>query len=200
VFKQIKAMKPYLILLLIFIPLVTVAQDYQQFYEKSLNINQTGMYVLGGWALANIASGAYGWSKYNGPTKYFHQMNLFWNTVNLSIAGIGLYSAISTDPFLMETANILKEQRKTENIYLINAGLDVLYMAGGYYMTHLSLSKTKNRDLLKGYGQSVMLQGAFLFVFDLVMYAIQWQHRSSFSTLLTEISFAPGGVSVVLRF
>ena len=173
-------MRRILLLSLLFIPFVLMAQDYEGFYQKSVNINQTGMYVLGGWALANIASGAYGWKSYDGQSKYFHQMNVMWNAVNLGIAGFGVYSALNANPSLMSSLEMLAEHKKTENIYLINAGIDVLYVAGGYYLTRLALSKPQKHDLYRGYGKSVMLQGAFLFVFDLIMYGIQSQHHSKF--------------------
>ena len=58
------------------------AQDgYAGYYPQSLKINTYGMAVLGGWALTNISVGAYGWSNYSGQRAYFHQMNLFLNTV-----------------------------------------------------------------------------------------------------------------------
>jgi hypothetical protein len=191
-------MRQHLIILLLALSLPLIAQDYQDVYAKTLSINQTGMYVLGGWALANIATGAYGWSKYQDNKKYFHQMNLFWNTVNLTIAGIGLYSAIHTDPTMMDGQGILSAQQKTEHTFLINAGLDILYMAGGYYMTHLSHKKEKYRDLLRGYGKSVILQGAFLFVFDVVMYGIQHHHGNSFNGVLSQLSLSPNALT--LRF
>ncbi|MEA1886583.1 MAG: hypothetical protein U9N72_05180 [Bacteroidota bacterium] len=46
-------------------------QSFSDFYSQSQKINNTGMYVLGSWALANIATGAYGWSKYSGDRMYF---------------------------------------------------------------------------------------------------------------------------------
>ena len=82
--------------------LVLNAQEYgRAFEEASLAANNAGMYVLGGWALANMAAGAYGWAAFEGEKKYFSQMNLFWNVVNLSIAGFALYSSYSTDVSLM---------------------------------------------------------------------------------------------------
>ncbi len=60
-------------------------------------MNNIGMGILGGWALANITIGAYGWSQQSGQESYFHQMNLFWNTVNLGIAGFALYSNLTSD-------------------------------------------------------------------------------------------------------
>lgn len=142
------------------------------FGEASLAANNTGMYILGGWALANMAAGAYGWATFEGERKYFSQMNLFWNMVNLSIAGIALYSLYSTDLITAGTEEILAKHLKTEKLFLINSGLDVGYMGAGFLMRHLSGRAEKRADLLRGYGNAVILQGGFLLVFDMAMYFI----------------------------
>jgi len=144
----------------------------ESFSEASLAANNAGMYVLGGWALANMAAGAYGWVAFEGEKKYFSQMNLFWNVVNLSIAGFALYSNYSTDVSLMSEGELLARHLKTERLFLINSGLDVGYMGAGLLMMHLSSNSEKRGDLLKGYGNAVILQGGFLLVFDMVMYFI----------------------------
>jgi hypothetical protein len=153
--------------------LVLNAQEYgRAFEEASLAANNAGMYVLGGWALANMAAGAYGWAAFEGEKKYFSQMNLFWNVVNLSIAGFALYSSYSTDVSLMSEGELLARHLKTEKLFLINSGLDVGYMGAGLLMRHFSSNSEKRGDLLKGYGNAVILQGGFLLVFDMAMYFI----------------------------
>lgn len=165
------------------------AQDgYAGYYPKSLKINTYGMAVLGGWALTNISVGAYGWSTYSGQRAYFHQMNLFWNVVNLSIAGVALYSNLSTEYSMFSDGELLDKQLKNQRLFLINGGLDVLYVGTGFLLKYLAPKYPKNEDRLLGYGNSVILQGAFLFVFDLVMYGLQRSHRLAF---LDQLSFAP---------
>jgi len=154
--------------------------DYQSFYAGSLKINNTGMYVLGSWALANIAAGAYGWAAATGDMKYFGQMNLFWNVINLSIAGFALYGNYNTDLSILTGQEMLAKHLKTENILLINSALDFGYIGAGFLMRHLSSGSVKRGDLLKGYGNSVIMQGAFLLVFDLVMYGIMRDYRLDF--------------------
>ena len=84
-------------LLILALPASVHGQEaYVEYYGKSLDMNNIGMAVLGGWALANISIGAYGWSQQSGQESYFHQMNLFWNTVNLTIAGFALYSNLTS--------------------------------------------------------------------------------------------------------
>lgn len=154
--------------------------DLQVFHDQSQQINNTGMYVLGSWALVNMATGAYGWSNSSGSNKYFHQMNLFWNVVNISIAGFALVNNYHTDYLAMGPDELMDRHLKIERLYLINAGLDILYIGTGAWLTYLSKSREKNRDLLKGYGNSIMLQGGFLFIFDAVMYFIQHSRSSRF--------------------
>ena len=150
------------------------------FYRKSNQINSTGMYVLGGWAVANIAFGAIGWSNSTGSSKYFHQMNLFWNTVNLGIAGFVLYNNFNTDISMLSPDEMMARHVKTENLYLINAGLDVVYIGTGFLLKHLSNTNLNKQDLLKGYGNSVILQGGFLMIFDLIMWRVQRNQRLDF--------------------
>jgi hypothetical protein len=178
----------FLILFLALPAQVQGQEAYAEYYGESLRINNIGMAVLGTWALANISIGAYGWSQYSGQRSYFHQMNLFWNTVNLSIAGFALYSNLSSDYSLLPGSELLEKQLKTQRLYLINAALDVGYVATGFLLKHLATKYPKNELRLRGYGNSVILQGSFLFVFDLVMYGILRSQRMDF---LQQISLAP---------
>ncbi len=175
-------MKKYLLVVLfVAVPLVMHAQgNYHQFFSRSMAINNTGMYVLGGWAVANLATGGIGWSRTTGSTMYFHQMNFFWNTVNLGIAGFALYSATQMEPLRMSYQELMDQHIRYKNLYLINAGLDVVYMGTGLLLRHLSARSTKRADLMMGYGNSVILQGGFLFLFDGVMYLLQQHHQVSF--------------------
>lgn len=178
------------------------AQDMTGFYEQSLHHNKNGMLVLGSWALANIATGAYGWSKFEGPKQYFHQMNLFWNTVNLGIAGFGFYSALNTDISTFTGQEMLDDHLKFERILLINSGLDLLYIGTGAYMSYLSKHRAKRKDMLKGYGHSLMLQGGFLLGFDAVLYLIKRSHRlnADIPEMLTNIYISPSSFGVTWVF
>lgn len=176
-------MKKYLIALIFLIIANYMAwaqSGYQNFHETSVKVNQTGMVVLGSWAVVNIAVGAAGWSKYNGSAMRFHQMNLFWNTVNLSIAGFAFYNYLQNSGAVLTPDEIMQEHLKAEKLYMVNAGLDVLYIGTGFLLRHLSARKEKNKDILLGYGNSILLQGSFLLVFDAVMWGIQRSNRLDF--------------------
>ena len=157
--------------------------NLEEINEKRLSINSSGMLVLGGWAVSNLFIGGIGMTQTSGTTKYFHQMNAAWNTVNLAIAGFGYYGLRnqSTGIGLSET---ITEFHNFEKILLFNAGLDVGYMAIGAFLWERGLRKDSTR--LVGYGQSMILQGGFLFVFDAVLYFLS---RSESSRLIDSLNY-----------
>jgi len=172
---------------------------WQVFNQEKIDINKKGMLILGGWAVGNIALGAIASSRTSGDTKYFHQMNMYWNVVNIGLAGISYYTALRTNTQIsfLET---MHEQHKLEKIFLVNAALDVAYMAGGAYM----IERGKNRlngDRLKGFGKSIIMQGAFLLVFDVAMYGIHQHHGKKLDATLEKISFSAteNGVGLVVK-
>lgn len=178
-----------ILLLMLVLPSMVHAQEaHVEFYRESLGINNVGMAVLGTWALANISVGAWGWSHQTGQRAYFHQMNLFWNTVNLTIAGIALYGNLTAEYDLLSGRELLDKQLKSQRIFLINGALDLGYMAAGFVLRSLAPRYPKNELRLRGYGNSVILQGSFLLVFDAVMYGLQHSHRTEF---LNYIAFSP---------
>jgi hypothetical protein len=160
--------------------------------EKRLDLNQNGMKLLGSWAAGNMIAGGVGMSQTKGNTRYFHQMNLAWNGVNLAIAGLGYFGS-KKDPSSFSFKETLEEFHKFEKILLFNAGLDVGYMATGAYLWERGIRKDSER--LQGYGQSLILQGGFLFTFDLIMYLASKNQSSSLVDALEGIQVHQGGIT-----
>ena len=139
-------------------------------YNKDVKIRKTGMAILGTWAVGNMIAGAIGRNQTSGQTAYFHEMNLIWNVVNLGIAGAGYYFTATGD--IPESASeLLNDQVSFQKTLLFNAGLDLAYIAGGFYLMERAKNTTNKPERLKGYGKSVILQGSFLFVFDFSSYS-----------------------------
>ena len=182
-------------------PTLVGQETYKDFMSTTYRINSGGMLVLGSWAAANIISGAIGWSRNIDQRMYFHQMNFFWNVVNLSIAGVGLYGSQMTDFSLWSGDEMINRQGKIQQLFLINAGLDIGYMGAGLILNRIAPKYPKNQNRLAGYGNSVMLQGGFLFIFDLVLYGIQRSHRLDFldQISLSSMNEAMGvSISIIL--
>lgn len=131
--------------------------------DQHIESMRFGMKLLGGWALANIVTGSLGRSQTTGSTRYFHEMNAGWNAVNLTIASVALLTLPDVSSWTIEQG--YQEAAKLDKILLFNAGLDLGYMALGYAL--LERGKRLDSSRLQGYGQSLLVQGAFLFVFDL---------------------------------
>ncbi len=162
-------MKKLLLLAFIVISFNCFAQDSLQMLNFDRNhIKNTGMQLLGSWAAANITVGGIGWATANGTTKYFHQMNTIWNLANLGVALAGYVGTIHDKNKTYTTQESLAEQRKIENIFLINGGLDLVYIGTGIYLKHRG--NMKNSDQSKGYGSAIIMQGAFLLLFDATIY------------------------------
>ncbi len=192
-------MKKLLLLLLILISAEVKAQDsLSNFNQKRNHINTTGMKVLGGWAIANIAVGSIGFYRTKGVTKYFNQMNIFWNVVNLGFAATGFYGAKEASDKPLTLAQSIREQHKIEQILLFNAGLDVAYVIGGLYLGERGINK--NSDRLRGYGNSVILQGAFLLLFDGTMFAIQNHYGKTADRFLNKVQIGFNGKQIGLLY
>jgi hypothetical protein len=64
----------------------------------------------------------------------------------------------------LERTWLLSEERSLRRLLLINTGLDVLYVVGGAV---LALTLGVGDPTWRGHGWGIVVQGAFLFVFDL---------------------------------
>jgi len=192
-------MKKSLLLFLLLFTVEAKAQDsLSNFNQKRNEIDQTGMKVLGGWALANIVIGGVAFYRTKGTSKYFNQMNIFWNVVNLGIATAGFYGAKEASNKTMTLAESLHQQHKTEQILLLNAGLDVVYIAGGFYLSKRGSHKSPDR--LQGYGNSIILQGAFLLLFDGSMFAIQKHQGKTADRFLNKVQIGFTGKQIGLIY
>lgn len=141
--------------------------------------------------------GGIGASQTIGQNKAFHQMNLYWNSVNLMIAGFGYWQATKEMPGTDFWAT-MEAQQGIEKVLLLNGALDVAYIAGGFYLKERGLRK--DNDRLIGFGKSVILQGAFLLAFDGVMYGFHQTHGKELPNLVQNISLGPTGVYFRMNF
>ncbi|MDZ7718279.1 MAG: hypothetical protein U5K72_05600 [Balneolaceae bacterium] len=133
----------FLILQLLFSGLLfaqSTEPDLETINQNRIGLNSKGMLMLGGWAVSNMIVGGIGMAKTNGTTKYFHQMNAVWNTVNLTIAGFGYYGLRNQDVG-MSLSETISEFHSFEKILLFNAGLDVGYMALGAFLVGARVEK-----------------------------------------------------------
>ncbi|MFN3952284.1 MAG: DUF6992 family protein [Thermaurantimonas sp.] len=162
--------------------------------------SKNNMLILGGWALANIGTGIYGNLTSTGSTKYFHQMNVGWNAVNLGIAAAGyLLTRPLKDPDLYDLTQRLIG---IENSLMLNTGLDFAYITAGIAMRSLANSENSgNPDRLRGFGSSLILQGAFLAIFDIYQFSMYKNRRNTLlKNQLSQMSVVPLHNGMAIRF
>jgi hypothetical protein len=185
--------------------IITCTHAYAQDSLKTFNNNRTkitgtGMEVLGGWAIANIGVGAIGWNAAgSNEARYFYQMNILWNTVNFGAALIGYSGAQNNKNKKLTAAESLKQQQKIEKIFLINGGLDVAYIGTGLYLK--LTGDSRNSPIRKGYGESILLQGGFLLIFDGIMYHAEKSNGGKLRHFLEKnpITFDGRRVGIILN-
>ena len=163
----------HLLLLIGLLSLPAMAQDsaaLEVFNSTRLDYNRQGMMILGSWALLNLLIGTIGSFRTRGQVQAFHQMNAYWNLVNLGIAGYGFWQA-SQISLVVNFWEVLTAQQEIEKVLLFNAALDLAYMAIGFFLVERGLRLEKERWI--GFGKSILLQGAFLLLFDGILVAFQ---------------------------
>ncbi len=145
--------------------------DLEEINQTRLDYNQQGMLILGTWAVVNLILGAVASFRTSGQTQAFHQMNAYWNVVNLGIAAYGFWQA--SQVAVLNFWEVLLAQQQIEKILLANAALDFGYIALGLYL--IERGRRLEKDKWLGFGKSIILQGAFLLLFDAILYGFQQQ-------------------------
>ena len=172
------------------------------FATARTRLDQRGLTVLGGWAMGNLVVSGIATGQTDGAAHYFHQMNIGWGAVNLALAGTGYLAArrAARQPAPDRAGNV-RAQFRTENLYLFNAGLDVAYLATGLYLLEKGRNPTApgSPERWRGYGQSLLLQGGFLLLFDGLQFAAHHRHGGqALYPLLSRVTIGPGAVALVL--
>lgn len=178
--------------------------DLEKYNEKAHKTTQTGMLVLSSWAVANIGTGFIAAGQTSGSDKYMHQMNAYFNIVNLAIAQAGYWGSRKRMKNKASFSQVVKLQNSEEKTFLLNAGLDAAYILGGLYWAELGKKHPGEKKYFqyRGFGKSLVLQGGFLMIFDGLMYTIRHRQGKILSKQLENIdlAIAPGGVGLVYRF
>ncbi len=182
--KKVYVLVLFLLLYSSFLCAQSLAIDWSAFQTAGIRHQQKAMWVLGGWALGNMAVGGILSSQTEGSQRYFHQMNMYWNVVNLGIAGLGYYGSMQEDLSSYTPYTSVAKHYSFQKVLLFNAGLDVGYLLGGLYLQERSRRGGSKQAQLKGFGQAIVLQGGFLLAFDLANYWIATNRDSHLQLLL----------------
>ena len=159
--------------LLVFIyGLSCFSQDTTLIHKRFFKTQQVAMGSLGAWSVGNLMVSPLlsnnifksGSSRTSGD--YFHQMNFNWNIVNGAIAGLGYWSVCRRKKKSWNFSSLEKEKKKLKTSLAVNMGLDVVYIVSGILLNRAGHNSLSNSELKIGYGNSLMMQGGFLLIFD----------------------------------
>jgi len=121
---------------------------------------------LGWWSGASILAGL-GLLPLGSFWRGFGLQALSWGAADAAIAAIGRRSMANRQAELADPsdpASMRPETLKLRRLLWLNTLLDILYIAGGL---GLNATRGRNEPAWRGHGWGIILQGAFLFLFDL---------------------------------
>ena len=167
--KYIKFLGP--LILIIALPSSFKTQDSTNIHNLFYKKQQQSLSLLSGWSVANLIYSPLATKNLFSPettNEYFHQMNFSWNLLNLGIAGLG-HVIVNKDrkkPWNLQT--LYDEKKKAEKSIIINIGLDLAYMFTGLLFKNNAQINTSEYSMNKGYGNSLILQGGYLLIYDAI--------------------------------
>lgn len=152
----------------------------EPFIQTQGRLNKDGAIGLSSWALLNIGYSGSQLNKSTGQEYHFHKMNLIWGGIDLAV---GIPTFIRSQRIYKGKVQLKLDKynpKKYLAIYSMNSWLDVAYIATGLIVKSRA-SHSSDPEKLRGYGNSIILQGGFLFSFDSVMYLL---HRKLYKNHL----------------
>ncbi|NPV56510.1 MAG: alpha/beta fold hydrolase [Anaerolineae bacterium] len=129
--------------------------DYQRILSLRLLVWSVAS-ILAGMVL--LATGALFW-------RGFGLQALAWGVIDVLIGGLGLRAALARIDLPFDLNQQGKDARRLKTLLWVNTVLDVLYIALGW---RLATTWSHGNPFWVGSGWGIVLQGGFLFVFDLL--------------------------------
>lgn len=162
--------------------------------ENRLETIRIHALILGIWAMLNITIGGYlTYVLHDGEPESFHHMNAAWNLVNIGVVWAMLYAVNHADIASYDLLTTVGKHYQAQKLMMLNIGLDVSYMVAGLALLEHSKHNEKFHFVLRGFGKSIILQGAFLFVLDVTFYSI---HASQNAVLREILQSFPANASI----
>ena len=132
------------------------------------------------WSALNVIAGGLAQVRLNGRRlgafwQAVGAQALGWGAIDAAIALVGRRGAAKNEREVRDKLPLEKQlhaaeqARKLRRLLWLNAALDVGYMLGGWWFAHRFANARGERDRsTRGHGYGIILQGAFLFVFDVI--------------------------------
>jgi hypothetical protein len=176
------------------VSVVAQKDTFNDYLVGKHKIEKRSMLTLTSWGGLNLTSGIIGMYSSNGESSYFHQMNAAWGAINMSI-GISALLIKAQEP--RDLKGIVEQDHRLEKILYINTGLDVAYVTAGLLFRAQAQNDNGNYQRFMGFGNSLLIQGGFLFAFDLAQIIINSRYRkANASSLWKNLSLSNQGIGL----
>lgn len=167
--------------------------ELTEWNRARLEASRVGMYTLGIWAVGNMGVGAVGLAlEKDERLRFIHLGNLLFNAVNLGLALNTLIREWNEDPSELDAKQSVRAAEQIEKVFFINAALDLGYLALAGFLWQRGEAVSDPR--LVGLGQSLIIQGGFLLLFDLTMGILNARLTGTLLDGVT-VSVTPAGLS-----
>jgi hypothetical protein len=142
--------------------------DLPKWHEAREHRLETGMAVLLGWGATSVVGGVTGRLLTDDPrAQGFWDMTAGWGLVNATLAVVSLMTFGEDDKTRSSLGASLEASHDMSTVFWFNAGFDVGYMALGAWLWERGQHRSDPRT--EGFGQAIVIQGAGLLVFDVLM-------------------------------
>lgn len=132
------------------------SQDFFRFQYRALG-------VLWAWGLGSVAAGVPALLSRDQRIRQAGVQAIVWGAIDAALAWFGRRGA--RDKIRQGVDDGSQQARRFRTILLINVGLDVGYVGGGWAL----LCGGHGRDQRVGMGFGIIIQGLFLLVYDSVL-------------------------------
>ena len=146
-------------------------KDTLLIFNDFFHNQQTSLALLSGWSVANLTISPISSENLFKPKNkldYFHQMNFFFNLVNGAIAGFAHYEVNRRSKLSWTYLEIEEQRRKAIKSIKFNMGLDISYILSGLILKQLKDKVDIDYPQYTGYGNSLIIQGAYLLLYDAI--------------------------------
>ena len=160
-----------IIAITLFFSLSAWSQDSLNIKKNFYKQQQNSLLLLSGWSATNlVASPVFCKNLYSAESQsdYFHQMNFNWNLINAGICGLSHFLVHRDSKKPWNINDISNRKSKAEKSITFNMGLDILYVITGFVLNQTANESKGNLNINKGYGNSLMIQGGYLLLYDAI--------------------------------
>jgi len=134
--------------------------------------------VLAAWAGVNLITGSVLIFVTEQWLYYFHAMNASWGLVNAGVAAFIYFHHNQVFNRPQTQLEQMSRQRHAENMLFLNIGLDIAFVVSGMALYQRGLAAgIAYPELWRGFGISVVMQGAFLLIQDPVFLYLHTKNR-----------------------